>query len=81
MTGTDDRIKRFSALDEPLCEAAIWASLLDRVVDGMGRLPGMSKSEVTIVCGELNNVNDALQAAIDKVHAIYHGHEAEEART
>jgi hypothetical protein len=60
---------RLYALDEPLREAVIWASLLDKVVEGMSRLPSMSRREVNIAEGELNCVNDALKEAIKRLDA------------
>jgi hypothetical protein len=76
---TDDRLERFCELDEPLHDVVVWASLLDKVVESMSRLPGMSKREVNIANGELNRVNDALKEAIDRLDAVYHNRTKEEA--
>ena len=79
-TKTDkDYRERFYELDRPLRDAWVWASLLDKVVDDLGRLPSMSRREADIAYGELDRVNDALKEAIDQLDATYHQRTEEEA--
>jgi hypothetical protein len=59
----------------------VWASLLDKVVEDMARVPGMSRDEVNVACGALDRVNDVLQEAIKRLHATYHQRTKEGART
>jgi len=79
-TKTDkDYRDRFYELDRPLRDALVWASILDKVVDDLGRLPGMSSREADIAYGELDRVNDALKEAVATLDAVYHQRTEEEA--
>jgi hypothetical protein len=76
----EDYCRRFLDLDEHLHDAVVWASLLDKVVEDMARVPGMSSDEVNVACGALDRVNDVLQEAIKRLHATYHQRTKEETR-
>jgi hypothetical protein len=78
-SAVDDRLQRFSDLEEILADVVTWASLLDKVVDDMSRLPGMSRREVNIAHGQLDRLNDALKEAIQRLDATYHQRTKEEA--
>ena len=70
---------RFFQLDTHLTDVVVWASLLDKVIEDMSRLPAMSRREIDIADGELNRVNDALKEAIERLDAIYYARTNEEA--
>jgi hypothetical protein len=69
--------ERLSALEEPLRNAQVLASLLARVIGGMERWPSMSKIEQMVACEELDFVTEPLKNAIYEMDAIYH-HRTEE---
>jgi hypothetical protein len=79
MTDEQDYRDRFSELEVDLWNAVTWTALLDKVVEDMDRLPGMSKREVNISLGQLSNVMDALKKAIYRLDANYHSRTEEEA--
>jgi hypothetical protein len=76
---TQDRLNRFSELEESLRDAVVWASLLDSVVDEIDRFSSMSKRESDVVIGQLNRVTEALKQAVDEMDTIYHQRTEEEA--
>ena len=79
-TKTDkDYRERFYELDQPLRDALVWASLLDKIVDDLGRLPSMSSREADIAYAGLDRVNDALKEAVATLDAVYHQRTEEEA--
>ena len=68
-----------SELKADLWDAVTWIALLDKIVDDMESLPGMSKREVDISLGQLSNVTDALKKVIYRLDANYHDETKEEA--
>jgi hypothetical protein len=68
----EDNSHRFLALEEPLRNAQVLASLLARVIEGMERWPDMSKIEQMVAREELDFVVEPLKAAIDNMDEIYH---------
>src|ERR1700733_3743332 len=68
-----------SKLEEDLWAAVTWIGLLDKIVDDMESLPGMSKREIDISYGQLYCVTEALKKAIYRADANYHDETKEEA--
>ena len=68
-----------SKLEEDLWAAVTWIGLLDKIVDDMETLPGMSKREIDISYGQLYRVTEALKKAIYRADANYHDETKEEA--
>jgi hypothetical protein len=68
-----------SELESDLWDAVTWIGLLDKIVDDMEGLPGMSKREIDISYGQLYRVTEALKKAIYRADANYHDETKEEA--
>jgi hypothetical protein len=68
----EDYSRRFLELDEHLHDAVVWASLLDKVVEDMDRLPSMTRAEINTSHGALQRVSDALKRTIGQLDAVYH---------
>jgi hypothetical protein len=60
MTDEQDYRHRFFELAETLDNAAVWASMLDNIVDDIGRFPSMSRREAEVSYGQLVRVKDAM---------------------
>jgi hypothetical protein len=61
---------RFSDLEEPLREAVAWAGILDRLIED-----NIAKGTVSPDDEEIILVHVQLQAAIERIDAIFHGRE------
>ncbi len=72
---------RVSDLEEPLRDAQVWASLLEKVVEDMERWPSFSKLELTIAIEQIEYIAAPLKSAVDRMDTIYHERTKEEART
>jgi hypothetical protein len=68
----EDYSHLFLALEVPLRNAHVLASLLARIVEGMERWPSMSDIEQMVTREELDFVAEPLKAAIDNMDEIYH---------
>jgi hypothetical protein len=77
----EDDSHRSLALEEPLRNAQVLASLLARVIEGIERGPSMSKIERMVAREELDFVTEPLKNAIDEMDAIYHQRTKEGARS
>jgi hypothetical protein len=71
---------RYLELDEPLHDAVVWVSLLDKIVDDIivDELPNL-EGKGSLAFGQLCRVTCALKQAVDSLDAIYNKREKDEA--